>query len=644
MNAWLETHRGALPPEFYLLRYRPEAWTPTDPLLWSRLMAVRLGRNAGAERVRLRVAEALDANGLPPELIRDLWPGSEPGAPTTVASAVALPRQTPDKDSGSNGWVVHGSRTATGKPILANDPHLRFGAPILWYLVHLEAPGLRLTGATVPGVPFMILGHNGAIAWGMTNGGGDVEDYFLEEAVPGDPSYYRTPDGPKPFETRREIIQVKDGAPVEITVRRTRHGPVMSDLLPQPQGGIAALASPALRGDDRTVEAVHGFHRARNWRDFEAAARDFHTPHTNLFFASTEGDIGLVSAGRIPIRAAGDGFMPVPGASGGFDWSGFVPMAAMPKPHNPARGWIVNANNRIVTDDYPYLIARHWGPPYRARRIVETLAAQPAHDLDASQALQNDPLSTAARQVLPLMLDFRVTDPRARKAAAMLSEWDHVMRRGQPEPLLFEAWLRHLSRALIADELGGAGAKDYQRLVHRPGAGFLAAALSGDGRWCDDIATRRAETCSEQLEAALVAAITELMADLGPGMTDWRWGDRHRARFNHPVLTHVPLLSWLTDLSIESDGGDYTVNRGMTAGQGHEAPQTHLDGSGYRAIYDLSDLENSRFIIATGRSGNILSRHYRSFLTRWRDGGFVTIPGGRIRGTRAPHLRLEPAG
>ncbi len=645
VNAWLASRSGALPVEFALLRYEPEAWRPQDPLLWSRLMAMRLGRNQGAETVRLRVAEALAENGLPATLIEDLWPRASAGEPTTVASDL-LPVKPPAlQDSGSNGWIVPGSRTATGKPILAKDPHLRFGAPVLWYLAHIEAPGLRLIGATVPGVPALILGHNGTIAWGMTNGGGDVEDLFIETVDPGDPAKYLTPEGPRPFETRHEVIRVMDDDPVEFMVRATRHGPVMSDLLNKPRGDgkVVALATPAARGDDSTVAAVLAINAAKNWRDFEAAAQLFHTPHTNLFFASVDGDIGLVSAGRIPVRKTGAGFSPVSGADGRYDWTGYIPAPDLPRRYNPPGGVIVNANNRIVGDDYPYLIARNWGPPYRAERIAEILEQQKSHNVAASEALQRDVLSAAARRLLPLMLAAPPQDDGAREALALLSNWTHEMRRGRPEPLIYATWLRHLGQALIADEIGGPKARAFQGLVNRPGARFIAFALTDGQRWCDDVTTDEKEDCANRLALSLERALEELKASQGADMTAWRWGAPHRATFAHPVLTNVTALAWLSDLSIESDGGDYTVNRGMTAGGGR-VPSAHLDGSGYRAVYDLSDLENSRFMIATGQSGNPLSPHYGDMLERWRDGKYIRIPGSReaIENSATKFLKLEP--
>jgi penicillin amidase len=646
VNAWLATRGGALPPEFVLLRYEPEPWRPVDPLLWSRLMATRLGRNQGAETMRLRVAEALAENGLPANLIEDLWPRASADEPITVAGDLLPAKPAALQDSGSNGWIVHGQRTASGKPILANDPHLRFGAPILWYLAYIEAPGMRLTGATVPGVPFMVLGHNGTIAWGMTNGGGDVEDLFIETVDPDDPKKYLTPDGPRTFATRREIIQVKDDDPVEITVRETRHGPVVSDLLRKQKGDnkVAVLSTPALRGDDGTVVGLMAINDANSWPDFERAAQRFHTPHTNLFYASVAGDIGLISAGRIPVRKAGTGFAPVQGADGAYDWTGFIPKAELPRLFNPPSGWIANANNRIVGDDYPYLMTWNWGPPYRAERIAEILRRQETHDIAQSQALQRDSVSTAARRLLPLMLAVPMQDARERRAVALLSAWNHAMRRDRPEPLIYATWLRHLGRGLIADEIGGPKASAYKRLVNRPGARFVHSVLTDKQRWCDDVTTPEPESCADQLSASLKTALDELDATQDGDMVDWRWGTVHRATFAHPVLTHAPLAAPLANMSIESDGGDHTVNRGMTAGQGHPIPETHMDGSGYRAVYDLADLENSRFMIATGQSGNILSPHYGDFLERWRDGKYIKIAGGRDVLARPGRniLRLEP--
>ncbi len=649
VNAWRDgrSERGdALPPEFLLLGFEPEAWRPVDSLLWSRLMALRLGRNRHTELTRMRIAEALSANGLAPGLLDELWPAS--GGPVTidpsVRAAAALFDGLPEgiaADSGSNGWAVAGRHTKSGKPILANDPHLRFGAPILWYLARLEAPGLRLVGATAPGVPFMILGHNGSTAWGMTSADGDAEDHFIETVDAADPTRYLTPDGPRSFVTRQEVIRVKDAADVVITVRETRHGPVISDLSGNlaPAGRVVALASTALRPGDRTAEALLAISRARDWTEFRAAATLFHAPHTNLFFAATDGDIGMVSAGRLPIRKAGDGRVPVPGAAGRHDWTGYIPMTALPTIHAPPSGIIVNANNRTIGDGYPYLLTRDWSAGYRAERIVEVLAARDRHDLQSTAALQQDTLSTAARRLIPLMTRIEPRGAAQTRALTLLRRWDFTMRRGRPEPLIYAAWLRQLGGALAADKIGGPRIRACRGLVNSPGPDFIAAALTYRRHWCDDVKTPAVEDCASRLSLSLGRTLAEIEAALGPDMATWRWGALHRARFAHPILTTLPVLSWLADLDIETDGGRHTVNRG---GYSPTASFTHRDGAGYRAIYDLGDLDNSRFVIATGQSGNFLSPHYRDFLHRWRDGGAVRIAGSRRSLAAADTLTLEP--
>ena len=661
VNIWLTNRSGALPPEFVLLGFEPEPWHPADSLVWNRLMALRLGRNWRIELLRARIARELERRELASERLAELWPGNSPGAPVTLASVTngfgpvldfmwnsaeaSLPA-----DSGSNGWIVHGRLTKSGKPVLANDPHLSFEAPVLWYLARIEAPGLTLLGVTVPGLPFTVLGHNGSIAWGFTNAGGDVEDLFVETVDPNDPRRYLTPLGSRLFESRQEVIRVKGAESIELTVRETRHGPVISDISKEAAGiakddQVIALATPTLRSDDRTTEALLAINRARDWADFSAAATKFHTPQQNLFFAATNGDIGFVSPGRIPVRKSGDGRAPVSGADGLYDWQGFIPTNELPRAYNPQSGRIINANNRIIGDDYPYLITHDWALPYRAERITEVLEGQASHGVADSEELHRDVLSTAARQLLPLMLRVEPKNARGRRAADLLSNWDFAMRRERSEPLIYTAWLRHLIVALAEDEIGASLVTGYQHLVNAPGPIFVEAVLTRDRHWCDDIGTSRKETCEDRLVGALDQALDEITASLGPDMSTWRWGALHQATFTHRILSKVPVIAWWANLSIGSDGGDNTVNRGKTIREMSEHPFNHTDGSGYRAVYDLSDLDNSRFMIATGQSGNFLSSHYDDLLSLWRDGEYIFIAGERNEVKRSANgsLLLQPA-
>jgi penicillin amidase len=627
VNAYLDTRTGALPPEFVLLRHAPEPWRPADSLVWAKIMAMQLSRNWQTELLRWRMSKRLTQ-----EQIRELWPEDDRGAPITLTDRVraaslpldglarAIPGAFTSADA-SNAWVVDGARSATGKPVLANDPHLGLGAPILWYLAHVEAPGVSLTGATVPGVPLLILGHNSRIAWGMTTTGGDIEDLYLEDLDPADPGRYRTPDGPKPFRVRTEEIRVKGGEPVVLEVRETRHGPVITDLVRETGNPtqVIALASTALRPEDDTARALFGINRAGDWSSFVDAAKHFDSPQQNLFFADNAGDIGLIAPARLPVRRNGNGLAPVPGADDAHAWTGFVPFDALPKTRNPPSGRIVNANNRLVGPQYPYDITQDWDTSWRAIRIEETLATRAQHGVEDAAALQMDTLSTAARALVPLLLAAAPGSPRAAAAMALMRKWDYRMQRDRPEPLIYAAWLRHLMQAIAADELGPLY-DDYGR--SRPG--FVVAVLTRNRHWCDDVTTPDKEDCNARIALALDRALDDIAQRQGEDIARWRWGDAHRAALVNRVLTHVPLAGRFADLDVATDGGNDTVNRGLMAESGAN-PFAHAHGAGFRAVYDLADLARSRFVIATGQSGNPLSPHYGDMVERWRDGGHVTI-------------------
>jgi penicillin amidase len=627
VNAYLDTRTGALPPEFVLLRHAPEPWRPADSLVWAKIMAMQLSRNWQTELLRWRMSKRLTQ-----EQIRELWPEDDRGAPITLTDRVraaslpldglarAIPGAFTSADA-SNAWVVDGARSATGKPVLANDPHLGLGAPILWYLAHVEAPGVSLTGATVPGVPLLILGHNSRIAWGMTTTGGDIEDLYLEDLDPADPGRYRTPDGPKPFRVRTEEIRVKGGEPVVLEVRETRHGPVITDLVRETGNPtqVIALASTALRPEDDTARALFGINRAGDWSSFVEAAKHFDSPLQNLFYGDTAGDIGLIAPARLPVRRRGNGLVPVPGADDAHAWTGFVPFDALPKTRNPPSGRIVNANNRLVGPQYPYDITQDWDTSWRAIRIEEMLAAGGRHGVEDAAALQMDTLSTAARALVPLLLAAGPGSPRAAAAMKLMRTWDYRMRRDRPEPLIYAAWLRHLMQAIAADELGPLY-DDYGR--SRPG--FVVAVLTRNRHWCDDVTTPDKEDCNARIALALDRALDDIAQRQGEDIARWRWGDAHRAALVNRVLTHVPLAGRFADLDVATDGGNDTVNRGLMAESGAN-PFAHAHGAGFRAVYDLADLARSRFVLATGQSGNPLSPHYGDMVERWRDGGHVTI-------------------
>jgi len=655
VNAYLENHEGAWPPEFYLLRYRPEPWRPEDSLLWGRLMALQLSGNWSDELRRMRLAKHLT-----PEQIDFLWPRYPGDAPVTLgelAARGAAPRPARLGDlvpwdwapkSASNAWVLSGARSATGKPILANDPHLGLSAPGVWYLVRIETPDLTLAGASAPGVPFVIVGHNGKVAWGMSTTEGDTQDLFIERPSEGRPDHYDTPDGPRPFETRRETIAVRGAEPELLDVRATRHGPIVSDLDGAADGlldggQMLALSWPALAEDDGTAEALYALNHAGDAQGVLEALESWHSPQQTISFADTAGSIGLVAPARVPQRRNGDGRSPQPGWTGEHDWQGFVPYAALPRALNPPRGLLVAANNRLVPKDYPYLITADWQNPYRAERIEELLASRSLATPEDSAALQQDTFSTVARELVPRLLAAAPEGPALappeaspRQARALLAAWDFRMARTRPEPLLFYAWLRQLNRLLLADELG----EDFADFARADAALVLRVLREGEA-WCDDVTSPETETCDARIAEALTSALDELGQRFGKDMTTWRWGAAHLARFRHPVFSRLPVLAGLVDYEVEADGGSYTVNRGgvRLSGTG-PAVFEDVHGPGYRAVYDLADLDRSRFMIATGQSGNPFSAHYGDLAERWRDGAYLALDG--TPAAAAARLRLVP--
>jgi penicillin amidase len=636
VNGFLTTRSGALPPEYYVLGVTPEPWRPADSLVWGRLMALTLGGNWRAEALRARLAKRLS-----PQQLGDWYADDNSAGPITLPPALeksdatdalfaralaALPEAIRPRLA-SNVWVVDGHHTKSGKPILANDPHLGFGAPGIWYLARITTPGWSIAGATVAGVPFHILGQNGHIAWGMTTTGADTQDLFVEHVDPSDPNAYETADGPRRFETRTETIHVHGGDDVALTIRTTRHGPVISDVEASAAAvtqdrSVIALAATGLRPDDHTADALYGMNRATSWDDFTAALSHFDAPVQNVFYADRSGTIGMMTPGLIPVRRSGNGFMPAPGWDDSAEWDGFIAFDELPRRIDPVDGWLVNANNKLVGPDYPHFISREWDMPYRAERILELLKETQEQTVASHLAMQRDILSPMTAELLPLMLAHVGHSERAGHAARLLAAWDGRMARDRPEPLIFAEWLRELDRDLFADELGDLFPSMWD--LH---AKLIARTLRTDAAWCDDIRTEEAESCALQIERALDQALDRLSKRYGDDLASWRWGTAHPARHDHPVFSHIAVLRDFCDLTIAADGGNDTIDRGAMRVSRSADPFADIHGPGYRAVYDLAKPDDSVFGIATGESGNPLSRHYRDFLERWRDGLGRTLTG-----------------
>lgn len=671
VNAYLASRKGPLPPEFLLTGAPPpEPWQPADSIGWQTMMAWDLGANWTQELLRMRLAQRLSLQQinefLPPypgdavlktrdytALYREL---AGTGEQLAAVAAIAPPSYV--EGMGSNNWVVAGALSETGKPLLANDPHLGLSAPALWYFAHLSAPGMNVIGATLPGIPTVVLGRTDRIAWGFTNTGPDVQDLYIERIHPGNSKQYQTPDGWANFAIRTEIIKVKGKPDVTLEIRETRHGPVLSGALPiveraglDAKRHVVAFAWTALRPDDLTLQAGVKLNRARNWEEFLDAARDFGAPQQNMVYADVDGNIGFVAPGRVPLRKPDNdlkGLAPAPGWEARYDWAGFIPFDALPRSFNPPSQRIVTANQKIVADDYPYFLTSEWTLPYRAQRIGELLDAAPRQGIESFAEMQKDDVSLAARELLPLLRKTTPRSQRARAALALLAGWNGAMDAGRSEPLIFNAWLRAASYAIFADELGDTLMKDYWDLrnVHRPMV-LVLQNKDGMAKWCADTAggeAARAQGCGDVLSASLETALDDLERRYGRDMAGWQWGDAHAALSEHRPFGKVKGLSAFFDIRVASPGDNFTVNVGRYNLRDENGPFVNHHAASLRALYDLSNLENSRFMHSTGQSGNVLSPLYRNFAQRWADVAYVPMKTRRaeVEKDRLGLLTLVP--
>ncbi|WKB53520.1 penicillin acylase family protein [Eleftheria terrae] len=663
VNAYVSQHLKARPPEFLLLGLQPGRWEPADSLAWMTMMAWDLGANWNNELLRLRLALKL-----PLERINQLLPPYRGEAPLPTTDYTELFRSlkvdaglgeqaqrfAPEsgiEGVGSNNWVVAGSHTTSGRPLLANDPHLRLSAPALWYFARLQAPGWKVAGATMPGVPAVVLGQNEHIAWGYTNTGPDVQDLYLEQLHPDDPQQYLTPTGWARFDTHEEQIAVKGGMPRTITVRSSRHGPVISDAPGAAEGLTGPPARPAfalamrwtaLDVPNTTFEAGLAMNRARTVDEFVAASARHLAPMQNMVVADVSGRIGMVAAGRVPVRGARHdlrGLVPAPGWDAKYDWTGYLDASLTPREFDPPRGWIATANQRIHPPDYPHFLTSEWTAPYRAERIEQLLGEPGRHDVDSMAALQADEVSLAARQLLPLLLQARSSHPLAARVRALLQRFDGRMAADRAEPLILWAWTRQATELMVADELGPALWTQYRTRSFYDAVERML--LDRQAWWCDNKTTPAVETCQQLMDSALDRALDELQAAYGADPQRWQWGQAHQARSEHRPFSKVKSLARWFELRVPVGGDTHTVNASRVGLREDELTgRFYLNehGPSLRAIYDLGTPGQSRFMQSTGQSGLPFSRAYRSFLQPWAEGQYVPLWAAEA----GPTLVLQP--
>lgn len=677
--------RWERPLEFQLLRVSPEPWTPLDSLAVGKLMAWRLAENRRGELVRGALARRF-GSGVAGGLM-SAWPAGAPAIlddrPRRTAQPQRSPFAPPPADvpmvgpagpanlppglewlapraspAASNSWVVAGARTATGRPLLANDPHLGIEMPAVWYDAHLVAAGLDVAGAMLPGSPLVVIGHNRRAAWGITNSGVDVQDFYIED-VDFRQRRYLDRGSWRPLDVEQVEIGVRGrAAPERYDVFSTHHGPLIATETAWDDPPLFTEDTP--RGDPRPMalrwdslaggQMIGGFealNRAATWADFLSAVRRISGVSLSFVYADAAGNIGYALSGTLPVRAHGDGSLPVPGWGGGYEWTGTVPAERLPAVLNPASGRIVTANAEIDRA-WPATMTKDWRAPFRAARITALLGDRTGLDVDAFREMQGDVRSVAADRLLDAVERAlrspaaRRAEPEARTALERLRLWD---RRVDDRPVvsLFQAFERAMWRRAFADEMGPQLFRQFFEYgVSERFVGLHAILPHREARWWDDIATiDRRETRDDIVLLAAADAMLALRQKFGDE-AQWRWGRLHAAHFRHPLGAGGFLLRWLFDGgTVEVVGDSSTVNK---AAIDPRRPYAVEDLASYRQIVDVGEWDRTRAVLTTGQSGHVRSPHYFDQNALWAANRDRPFPFSRraVDEARTSRLLLVP--
>lgn len=644
VNAYIATlDEKTMPLEFRLLQYKPRPWQPGDSHAVGKIFAevlstswpadlarVALGSLSSSQTEKLfpdaspldvlvvgsdrkvafrtkRTGKSMRQTAINADVLRELHQLEETARETFRRIGLDA-----EDAAASNNWVIGGRRSATGKPLLANDPHLAPSAPSIWYLTHLKAPGVHAAGVTAPGLPGIVIGHNERIAWGMTNLGPDVQDLYLEKFDPADPRRYRTPTGWRAAEVRREEIKVRKSVTdpttetVAFEVTITRHGPIVYEKNNQRY----ALRWTALAPDAIEFESSYKINRARNWNEFRDALANYPGPTQNFVYADTGGNIGYYGAGRIPVRRTGDGSVPYDGSTNAGEWTRFIPFAELPHVYNPPSGLIVTANSRVVGRSYPYHLTHRWSPPYRARRIYDLLRGKQKLTTEDFSAIQSDVYTINgalfAREVVKIGREEATSNPTGtpdidwHQTLDLLEKWDYRMASDSRAAILASAMYEAFRRRALTALLGPEAATEFRG---RDSA-FIDEAIS---KRAPEALPKEFRNYAELLRACHREAREALAKRLGEDAQIWTWGRDMQARFPHP-LARAPLI-----------GQRFTIPPFPQNGAGSIFPTVNVGPYvSMQLVADVSDWDATRQGVALGQSGDPASPHWKDQLADWR--------------------------
>ena len=654
VNLAIESGEATSSPEWALLGVQPEPWTMGDSNNFmtiisetatdgERELIVEAARMANSEQLNHLLFTPLPGNF--PTLYEDFK--TDTGS-TDAPSNLPGGASDPEKHNGTNFFVLAPSRTKTGSPILAVDPHIPTHTPSLFYPVTITLPDNVIAGAAWIGSPSISFGQNSHIAWGITHLYADTFDYIVERIDPDNPNNYLTPEGSVPFEVAQIRTPVQGEEDRFISLRRTRNGVVVSDPLPTEDGEIpeglseefkiveeafgpghvVARRQLAVEEGQTTMQSLVKVSLAQSWDEFREALRDYEWTN-NFVYADREGNIGVQMAARLPNRRQLNGWNGqrlARGWLGEGEWMGYVPFDDLPMIYNPPQGWIADSNSRTVDARTPFRVTDNFSSPWRITRAYEMVDAVERHDMASATKIQMDVQSHQARWILDRLLKIEMTSERSKAAMDMLRKWDLNMEMDRPEPLLYSTIALALQQRLINihNNVAQSVSPDALQITH---------ILDDAPHWCDHPDTDRVENCDDAVNDAVMLALDALSSQFGRNMSSWQWGKAHQTEFPPEYSwAHVPFLGDLARTTLPSPGGDGTLN--VAAGTRPNAtPQdllsdlefVHVHGAMYRMISDLGDPSQSTMSFAPGISGNAFSKHWSDMAQPWVDGEYFNL-------------------
>jgi penicillin amidase len=631
-----------LPIEFKLLQIKPPVWNPSIVTGYGRMMAREMSSSWKPEIVFGAIE-----NYFGKEKLKEVYPYYDDDFPTITKKTQTVKNvffsEIMDQElllesllgynssaSGSNNWVVSGSRTKSGKPLLANDPHLKFTQPPRWYEMHLKGGRFNVSGLCLAGIPMPIIGQNEHMAWGLTNSMVDDMDFFIESINPKNPNQYLYNDSYQDMRVIKEKIPLKNGRDTTITIRLTHHGPIITDVHSLIKEDTVAL-SMAWTGNwlTKEIDGLFGLATSKNWDDFSKAVKNYGVPGQNIVYADVFGNIGWRPAVYIPIRKEGSSLIPRPGHDPDYDWNGRVPYKEMPYLFNPESGYIATANNKTIDENFPYYISGLWADPSRAQQIISRLDTLNMATIGDMKSVQLDYTSLFAKEITPYFLSVNILNEneKTKKSMTILEEWDFIEDPDSRGALIFHSILRQLVIEVFGDELSLLGDKyleAFTSMKYLHSRSLRKILANGSSSWVDDIRTKeKIETIEEVLKKSFIKGIEDIENIVGHNMKNWEWGRAHYLKHEHKMGSNK-ILDWIFNFNVGpylSGGSDKSPNAGSYS---FSKPYAQTSGASMRRVVDFSNLNETQQIIPTGQSGLHNSRHYDDQADLYHSGKYRT--------------------